>query len=186
MRMNNEERNQANILIVAAQNGDAAAKAALVEKHRGIIWMLARRICCAWMNDEELVQAGYLGFMQALIHYDISRETKLITYALPWILGEMRRAIRWKEALVYSLDEPLDEEHATLYDVLGGEMDIDVDRVDLRLALGRLSQEEQLLLCLRYYRDKTQKESAIILGKSQTQISRMERRALDALHAMLS
>lgn len=184
--MNNEERNQADMLIAAAQHGDDAAKAALVDKHRGIIWLLARRFCCDWMNDEELAQAGYLGFMQALVHYDISRDAKLITYALPWILGEMRRAIRGKDARTYSLDEPLDEEHATLYDVLGGDMGIDVDRVDLRLALGRLSQDEQLLLCLRYFRDKTQKESAIMLGKSQTQISRMERRALDTLHAMLS
>ena len=184
--MNNEERNQVDTLIAAAQHGDAAAKAALVDKHRGIIWLLARRFCCDWMKDEELAQAGYLGFMQALVHYDISRDTKLITYALPWILGEMRRAIRWKEAWAYSLDEPLDEEYATLHDILDGNMGIDMDRVDLRLALGRLSHEEQILLCLRYFRDKTQKESAIILGKSQTQISRMERRALDALHAMLS
>lgn len=184
--MNNEERNQADTLIMAAQNGDAAAKEALIDMHRGIIWLLAGRFRCDWMNVEELAQAGYLGLMQALVHYDISRDTKLITYALPWILGEMRHAIRWKEALAYSLDEPLDENCATLYDVLDGEMGIDVDRIDLHLALGRLSQDEQLLLCLRYFQDKTQKESAIILGKSQTQISRMERRALDMLHGMLS
>ena len=184
--MNKEAENQIDTLAAAAQHGDGPARERLIEMHRGFIWLLARRFQCEWVNCEELVQAGHLGLMQALVHYDASRNTKLITYALPWILGEMRRAMRWKERSAYSLDEPLDGEYLTLYDVIEGEMGIDVDGVDLRLALGRLSREEQLLLCLRYFRDKTQKESAIILGKSQTQISRMERRALDSLHAMLS
>ena len=183
--MNNEKENQINTLIADAQNGDEIAKEILIEMHRAMIWSLANRMQCERATRQELVQAGYLGFMRALVRYDPAMDAKLITYALPWILGEMRRAMRWKESEIYSLDEPLDGEHLTLYDMLEGEPGVDINRLDLHLALSKLSRDEQLLLCLRYFRDKTQKEAAVILGKSQTQISRMERHALDSLHAML-
>lgn len=173
-------------LIIAAQNGDESAKETLLEMHKGIIFLLAKRFRCEWVSCEELVQAGHLGFMRALSRYDASKSVKLITYALPWILGEMRCAVRWKEAEVCSLDEPMMDGSLTLHDILEGESGVDIGRLDLRLALCRLSADEQILLCLRYFRDKTQKESAMILGKSQAQISRLERRALDALHEMLS
>lgn len=158
----------------------------LVQSHQQVIHALAGRMRCEQISREELIQAGNLGLLRAVSHYDASRDVKLITYALPWILGEMRRACRRMLNCTYSLDQQVDGEGQSLYDVLIGECGIDIIGIDLRLALSRLNPDEQILICLRYYRDKTQKETAFILKKSQAQISKMERHALDTLHALLS
>ena len=50
----------------------------------------------------------------------------------------------------------------------------------------QLTQEEQSVLLLRFYQDKTQKETAQALGRSQAQICRIEQRALDGLRARLA
>ena len=56
---------------------------------------------------------------------------------------------------------------------------------DIRFAIDSMNQEEQKLIMLRFFRDKTQQETACLLNKSQAQISKMERRALDHLRALL-
>ena len=56
---------------------------------------------------------------------------------------------------------------------------------DIRFAIDSLNQEEQKLVMLRFFRDKTQRETACLLCKSQAQISKMERRVLDHLKALL-
>ncbi|MBQ7886318.1 MAG: sigma-70 family RNA polymerase sigma factor [Clostridia bacterium] len=173
-------------LVIGAQSGETQAMEALLAGYQGLLRMLAGRLCCEWVSREELIQAGNLGLMYAIARYDVSLDTKLITYAVPWILGEMRRMIRKAESSACSLDQPMDTENRTLYDVLPGGNGVDIGRIDLRLALSRLNPDEQILICLRYYRDKTQKETAEVLGKSQAQISKLERHALDALHTMLS
>lgn len=170
--------------IEEAKHGNVCALEALLCEHRGLIAALANRLHCEWESSEELIQAGNLGLMKAIEHFDPSRNVKLITYAVPWILGEMRRAIRRTEA--YSLDQPMEEDGQTLHDVLAGGLGVDIGHLDVRIALSRLNPEEQNLILLRYYRDKTQKEAAVLLGKSQAQVSRLERRALDVLHDLLS
>ncbi len=170
-----------------AQAGDAQAMEAILACHQGMIASLAMRLRpAAATQAEELRQAGSLGLMQAVLHYDAQRRVKLITYAVPWILGEMKRALRAQHSACLSLEEPIGERDCTLQDVLPGGDGVDVALVDLRLALSRLPKDEQTLICLRYFRDHSQKETACLLQKSQAQISRMERRALDALHALLA
>jgi len=111
---------------------------------------------------------------------------KFATYAVPWILGEIRGALRQADRNTVSLDDSYEEEQQALLDTIAGESDIDLGRLDLRLAMQNIGYEEQKLICLRYYRDKTQAETAVLLHKSQAQISRMERHALDVLRERLS
>ncbi|MBR5301835.1 MAG: sigma-70 family RNA polymerase sigma factor [Clostridia bacterium] len=158
----------------------------LLKEHQALFCSLANRLRCTWVTQEELIQAGRLGFIDALRHYDPSKEVKLTTYAVPWILGEMRRTMKRLETTACSLDMTMEDGCATLHDIIADPKELNLGWIDLRLAISKLNSEEQLLICLRYFRDKSQKESAALLGKSQTQVSRMERRALDALHAMLS
>ena len=63
---------------------------------------------------------------------------------------------------------------------------VDLNMIDLRVAFDKLGKEAQALLVLRYFRGKTQKETAALLGKSQAQISRMENLTLDQLRELLS
>ena len=58
-------------------------------------------------------------------------------------------------------------------------------RLTLRAALSALPEREQQVLLLRYYRGMTQVQTARVLGVSQVQVSRLERRALDRLRQEL-
>lgn len=177
---------QEDALILRARQGDAQAVEALLSWHASLLHALASRLCCPAEAHAELVQAGVVGLLQALERYDPGRGVRLITYAVPWILGEMRRALREICAMhdTLSLDEA-GENSPPLADTLRSSEGVDVEALSLRMAMQQLSREEQLLLCLRYDREKTQKETAALLHRSQAQISRMERRALDHLRALL-
>lgn len=177
---------QEDALVLRARQGDAQAVEALLSAHARLLHALAGRLCCPASAHAELVQAGYVGLLQALERYDPARGVRLITYAVPWILGEMRRTLRelygMRDAL--SLEEA-GEDRPSLLDTLRSGEGVDFEALSLRMAMQQLSREEQLLLCLRYDREKTQKETAVLLHRSQAQISRMERRALDQLRALL-
>jgi len=169
-----------------AKNGDAEAMQALIEMHLPLIRTLSSRLRVSYIEKEVLIQAGSIGLMQAIKHYSYGMETKLTTYAVPWILGEMKKALRREAAVSFSLDGMTESDQRKPIEARCGCEGIDITRIDLRMALEKLSDELRLVVCLRYFRDKTQKETALLLKKSQTQISRMERQALDRLHAYLA
>ena len=172
--------------IYLAQNGDERALQALLEMHRPLIGMLSTRVYTPYIERDVLIQAGCIGLMQAVQHYRQEMDVKLITYAVPWILGEMKKALRREAASGISLEGITESEERNPACVLSGCEGVDLSFVDLRMALEKLSDELRLVICLRYFRDKTQKETAVLLQKSQTQISRMERQALDKLHGYLA
>ncbi len=56
-----------------------------------------------------------------------------------------------------------------------------LDRMVLREVLEELDPEEHFLICMRYFQDKTQAQVAAMMGRTQVQISRMEKRILKKL-----
>lgn len=87
-----------------------------------------------------------------------------------------------------SLQRETGEEGFTLEHVLcdcGGEERM-IEHVALRCALERLSERERKTLYLRYYHGLTQEKTARVLGVSQVQISRLERRAIERLREILN
>lgn len=171
--------------IERAQQGDTQAMQELIEMHLPLIGALAARMRIPYMERNVLLQAGQVGMMHAVLHYAWDRETKLTTYAVPWILGEMKKAVRREASFCLSLNREAEEGERSLEDTLLAGEQIDIDKVDLRMAIEKLAEDLRLVVCLRYFRGMTQKETALLLHKSQAQISRMERQALDALHAQL-
>lgn len=172
--------------VEAAKCGDAAALDALMAGYQPLLRMLAARMLAeSFALKDELVQAGNLGLLQAISHYDANRGVKLSTYAVPWILGEMKRALRTAKSVCVSLDAPRGEDEQPLSERLPGCGGVDVERMALRMALQRLPKQEQTLISLRYFRGWTQAEAARLMHKSQAQISRIERHALDCLHESL-
>ena len=81
---------------------------------------------------------------------------------------------------VVSLQTETGESGLTLEGMISGENEEEnlVERVALRNALDKLSERERQVVYLRYYRGMTQMQSARIMGVSQVQISRLERRGL--------
>lgn len=68
----------------------------------------------------------------------------------------------------------------------GNEEEGMVERLTLRSAIAALPEREQQVLLLRYYKGLTQMNTARVLGVSQVQVSRLERRALDKLRRELT
>ena len=87
-----------------------------------------------------------------------------------------------------SLQTETGESGLTLEGMLssGSEEDGVVERLTLRSAISALPEREQQVLLLRYYRGMTQMSAARVLGVSQVQVSRLERRALDKLRRELA
>ncbi len=173
--------------LALAQSGDMQALERLLEPYRPLLYALARRFHGSVLTAQELVQAGYVGLIEAVHRYDGSRGTRFITYAVPWALGEMKRALRESAQRTLSLEEETGPEAGrTLRDTLAGAEGMSIESLDLHMAIAQLTQEEQSVLLLRFYQDKTQKETAQALGRSQAQICRIEQRALDGLRARLA
>jgi RNA polymerase sigma factor (sigma-70 family) len=82
-------------LVRAAERGDQAARARLVEAHIPLIAAEARRFrATPAVDDLELVQEGVAGLLRALEHYDPHRGTPFWAYARWWVRHAMRRVIR--------------------------------------------------------------------------------------------
>jgi RNA polymerase sporulation-specific sigma factor len=84
---------------------------------------------------------------------------------------------------VVSLQAETGENGLTLEGMLGtGRMEESVvERLALRSAINQLPDKERKILWLRYYKGLTQTRTAKVLGVSQVQVSRLERRAVDRL-----
>ena len=89
---------------------------------------------------------------------------------------------------VISLQAETGENGLTLEGMLtaGSEEERLVEQMTLRAALADLPEREQQVLLLRYYRGMTQVQTARVVGVSQVQVSRLERRALERLRQELT
>ncbi|GAB6875982.1 sigma-70 family RNA polymerase sigma factor [Thermaerobacter litoralis] len=77
-----------------ARRGDAAAREQLVALHLPLVRHVARRFAGFGHDLEDLVQAGTVGLLQAIDGFDPARGYQFSTYAVPVILGEIRRWLR--------------------------------------------------------------------------------------------
>lgn len=86
-----------------------------------------------------------------------------------------------------SIDRPMGEDGFCLEDILTDTQSEEqlVEKISLRQAIERLPQRERTVIELRYYHDLTQERSARVLGVSQVQVSRIEKKALEILRQLL-
>ena len=80
--------------ILNAQNGNQDEMAKLIEENNGLIWSIVKRFSGRGYEPEDLYQIGAMGFIKAIKRFDTSFEVRLSTYAVPYILGEIKRFIR--------------------------------------------------------------------------------------------
>ena len=87
-----------------------------------------------------------------------------------------------------SLQRETGDEGFTLEHILGdyGQEERLIERVALRETISRLPEREQRVISLRYFHRMTQDSAARVLGVSQVQVSRLEKRAVESLRQMLS
>jgi len=81
-------------LILRAQEGDEAAMEQVVMLNTGLVRSLATRFRDRGTEMEDLIQIGTIGMIKAIRSFDLSRGTTFSTYAVPLIVGEIRRHLR--------------------------------------------------------------------------------------------
>ena len=77
--------------IVRAQEGDKSAMEKLITDNNGLIWSIVKRFKDTGYEVDDLYQIAVMGFIRAIKKFDTSFDVKLSTYAVPYILGEVRR-----------------------------------------------------------------------------------------------
>lgn len=232
-------------LIALAQSGDKKALETLTMQNQGLIWSAVRKFIGRGAEPEDLFQIGAIGLIKAINKFNTDFNVEFSTYAVPMIIGEIRRflrddgiikvsrnlkeiAIRVKIAsekisaekgrdagiceIAEMLDIPLSEvtlslealqPTESLYKAVSdGENNpiLLIDKiysnsdneenlltgVALKEAIKNLPSKERQVLMLRYYKEKTQSEVARIMGVSQVQISRIEKKLLGTLRKNIS
>ena len=218
---------------------DTAQRSAFIEQNLGLVHACAGRFRGRGIEYDDLYSAGCMGLVKAYDGFDESRGVCFSTYAVPVILGEIKKLFReggvvkvsrsLKELgmrvnaareqyiklcgtepsltqLAQQLDEPLDSIALAVQaaqpalsltpdngEESGAQLDIPVDspeeeladRISLGEVLRSLPQEDQDLIRLRFYGERTQSETARLLHTTQVQISRRDRKILIRLRARL-
>ena len=215
--------------ILTPGSGDKAAKEKIIGENMGLVYSAARRFCGRGCDFEDLCQLGCIGLIKAADRFDPSAGNRFSTYAVPLIIGEIKRFLRddgivkvsrslkelslkiyrlrqnpeFAEAsvselaqilgcgadevayaiksasAVSSLDE-LSESGTAIAENTNTFEDAD-NRIVIKDLLSELSDEDRKIVILRYFRQKTQSETAKIIGVSQVQISRREKKILQNL-----
>ena len=232
-------------LLRRARDGDAEAQGILVEHNVGLVWSAVKRFRNRGHEAEDLFQVGCIGLVKAIQKFDLSFDVKFSTYAVPMIVGEIKRFIRddgiikvsrsLKELSVKALtvkeailrergEEPTVQEIAARLDVAPEELaaaleagakpdslyhrandgnqegkalidrleaptdyeEAVVNKVILKEAIGSFADRERKIIILRYFKQKTQAQIAQMLGISQVQVSRLEKKILLKMREQIS
>lgn len=81
-------------LIKLAHTGDKEARDKLVFENTGLIWSIVKRFVGRGHEAEDLFQIGCIGILKAIDKFDMTYDVKFSTYAVPMIMGEIKRFIR--------------------------------------------------------------------------------------------
>ena len=179
--------------------GDLEARNSLIEHNLRLVVYVAKKFDSNINNLEDLISIGTLGLIKAINTYKLDKNIKLATYASRCIENEILMHLRkyQRTKLEVSLDEPLkadyDGNELLLQEILldnsisiFDEIDSKEDASNLEDALSVLNDREKEIIELRYGLngkiELTQKETAELLGISQSYISRLEKKILKKLH----
>lgn len=183
--------------------GDVSVRSTLIEHNLRLVVYIARKFENTGIGIEDLASIGTIGLIKAVNTFEPEKRIKLATYASRCIENEILMCLRRNSKLKseVSFDEPLnidwDGNELLLSDVLGTDGDIvcreleeEVDKKLLRMAIDKLSPREKKIMELRFGLSggeaQTQKEVADLLGISQSYISRLEKRIFKRLRKEIS
>lgn len=219
----------------------------LIEENNGLIWSIVKRFNGRGYEVEDLYQIGCMGFIKSIKRFDTNFNVKLSTYAVPYMIGEIKRFIRDDGPIKVSrsikeLSTKIRELQKEYIMKKGKEITIEeiakelkIDKEDIALALDATSHVESIesatytnnkdgnsisliekistdkneeeiitnkltvkqlidglekrdkeVIMLRFYKEKTQAQVAKILGITQVQVSRIERKILNNMKLQLS
>ncbi|MPQ42265.1 RNA polymerase sporulation sigma factor SigF [Clostridium tarantellae] len=240
MKKENFNYNYNTELIVMAKSGNEEAMNKLIEVNTPLVSSICKKFINRGYEYEDIFQIGSMGLVKAINNFDTTFNVKFSTYAVPMIIGEIKRFLRDdgiikvsrnikvlakklhydREQLTKKLDrEPTIEELSEyckinkeeivfalessnsmqyLYDTIhqdegspvllidklseNAEEDNEmIDKIALKEAINSLDLKSRQIILLRYFKDKTQIQVAKMLGISQVQVSRIEKKVLGVM-----
>lgn len=134
-------------LLHRLKGGNAAARSALIEGNLKLVLSVVQRFAGRGENPDDLFQVGCVGLIKAIDNFDVSHEVRFSTYAVPMIIGEIRRYLRDNSSLrvsrsikdtayrVMQAKERLTALHQREPSVEEIATDLAIDRQDVVLAL---------------------------------------------------
>ncbi len=134
-------------LIIEYKNGNKSLRDDIVNQNLSLVWSLVHRFNNVQYDKEDLFQIGCLGLLKAIDNFDPSFQTQFSTYAVPIIMGEIKRFFRDDGAIKVSrslkeLNIKIGKLRGELYDKYLREPTIEelaecleVDREDVIMAL---------------------------------------------------
>ena len=182
------------------KEGDLEAKDVLVERNMRLVAHIVKKYNYADRDLEDLISIGSIGLIKAVNTFDMSKGSRLATYASKCIENELLMMLRAekKKSKEISLYEPIgtDKEgnEINLMDVIetcGTDiseiLDLKEDMKKVYMILEKLKPRERMVLSLRYglfnKKELTQREIADLLGISRSYVSRIEKSALRKMRA---
>lgn len=224
--------------LLKAKEGDKEALNTLVENNSGLVWSIVKRFLNRGYEKEDLYQIGCIGLIKAIKRFDFNFNTQFSTYAVPAIMGEIKKFLRDDglikvsrsiketankvklatefyfgkhgiEPTIKELSEHLkipeddiiiamealrpaeslnavvnenDKNPVMLLDKIADEQsdnNKEIEKIVLKQLISELSPREQKLISMRYFKGATQSNVAEMLGISQVQVSRMEKKILE-------
>lgn len=229
--------------IKLAQENDEEAMEILIKNNSGLVWNIVKRFMGRGYETDDLYQIGSIGLIKAIKRFDTNLEVQLSTYAVPYIMGEIKRFIRddgiikvsrqtkelaikikqlqndymnknGEEISIKQISDilkiPKEEIAATIessntvnsiYSVEGANSDdrmlIEkitedkdeynqlVNKMTLNEIIDKLEDREKEVVLLRFYKEKTQSQVGKILGITQVQVSRIEKKVLEKMRLKL-
>ena len=210
----------------------------LAQDNLGLVHLCANRFRNRGIEYEELYSAGCIGLLKAVKAFDEKRGVMFSTYAVPVILGEIKRLFRdggavkvsrsvkelslkvtrlreelmlknGSEPTVSQLAQACGSDEESVVEALNvslapvsltdsgddksRQIDIPVEppdediteKLSLRQVLGELDPRDRQLICLRYYKSLTQTQTARVMDMTQVQVSRREKKILEAMRKSL-
>ena len=229
--------------IKLAQNNNEEAMELLIKNNSGLIWNIVRRFIGRGYETDDLYQIGCIGLIKAIKRFDINLDVQLSTYAVPYIMGEIKRFLRddgmlkvsrqtkelaikikqiqneymnkmgeeisitkiseilkvSKEEIAAAIEsnntvdsiyssEGQDNDERMLIEKITDEKDEYnhlVDKITLDELINNLDEREKKVVVLRFYKEQTQAQVGKILGITQVQVSRIEKRVLEKMKLKL-
>ncbi|GKX66609.1 RNA polymerase sporulation sigma factor SigK [Inconstantimicrobium mannanitabidum] len=186
------------------KEGDLESKSILIERNLRLVAHIVKKYSVQNKNIDDLISIGTVGLIKAIDSFDVSKGTRLATYASRCIENEILMLFRnnkKNKGEVY-LQEPIgvDKEgnEICLIDVLSSENDSVLETVENNIQIRNLyskidsvlTKREKKIIQMRYGlvdgKYKTQREIASMLGISRSYVSRIEKKALSKLFKELN
>ena len=182
--------------------GDENARNKLIEHNLRLVVFLAKKYENTKIDLEDLVSIGTMGLIKGVNTYRLDKNIKLATYASRCIDNEILMYLRKtkKKRTEISFEDSLsfdaDGNELHLEDVLGTEADIvtkgleeELDRSLLYQEVSKLEGRDKEIIEYRYglngKKELTQKEVAVLMGISQSYISRIEKKVIRKLRTII-